>query len=69
MTPPVTPPRMGEAVPPPGAVPPVTPPSMGESLPKSMGEPLHYPHSIPLAGAPPRDGAYGAAHVSGGWRC
>ncbi len=31
----------------------MTPPIMGESLPKSMGEPLHYPHSCPLAGPRP----------------
>jgi len=42
---------------PPGAVPPVTPLSMGESLPH-----------IPLAGAPPQDGACGAAYISGGSR-
>ena len=34
--------------------PPVTPPSTGESLPR-----------IPLAGAEPRDGAFGAEYVSG----
>jgi hypothetical protein len=43
------------AVSPPGAVPPVTPPSTGESLPRS-----------PLAGASPRDGAFGAEYVAGG---
>ncbi len=38
--------------------PPVTPPSTGESLPH-----------CPLAGAKPRDGASGAAHVPGGCGC
>jgi transcription-repair coupling factor (superfamily II helicase) len=38
-----------------GMTPPVTPPSTGESLPRS-----------PLAGAEPRDGAFGAGYVSGG---
>src|SRR3984885_11907830 len=41
-----------DAVSPPGAVPPVTPPSTGSSSQKH-GEPLHYPHDIPLAGASP----------------
>ncbi|MGH3299335.1 MAG: phenylalanine--tRNA ligase subunit beta, partial [Trebonia sp.] len=41
-----------DAVSPPGAVPPVTPPSTGSSSQKH-GEPLHFPHDIPLAGASP----------------
>jgi phenylalanyl-tRNA synthetase beta chain len=41
-----------DAVSPPGAVPPVTPPSTGSSSQKH-GEPLHYPHDVPLAGASP----------------
>ncbi|HTR95756.1 MAG TPA: transcription-repair coupling factor [Trebonia sp.] len=41
-----------EGIPPGGMTPPVTPPSTGESLPR-----------IPLAGAEPRDGAFGAEHA------
>jgi hydroxysqualene dehydroxylase len=57
--------ELARVVPPPGAVPPVTPPSTGESLPQNTGSPSTVRQS-PLASDKPRDGAYGAEHLSDG---